>query len=77
VTEGFAQALERQKRQEPPSACTLDGEAEARLIAVRLGKPPAGYGHWTLHLLAEDMVALDIVDAISYETIRRTRKKTA
>ena len=77
VTEGFEQALERQKRQEPPRACTLDGEAEAKLIAMRLGKPPAGYGHGTLHLLAEEMVALDIVEAISYETIRRTLKKKA
>ena len=77
VTEGFEQALERKKRQEPPRACTLDGEAEAKLIAMRLGKPPAGYGHWTLQLLAEAMVALEIVDAISDETIRRTLKKTA
>jgi homeodomain-containing protein len=77
VTEGFEHALERKKRQAPPRACTLDGEAEAKLIAMRLGKPPAGYGHWTLQLLAEEMVALDIVDAISYETIRRTLKKTA
>jgi hypothetical protein len=76
VTEGFEQALERKKRQEPPRACKLDGEAEAKLIALRLGKPPAGYGHWTLQLLAEEMVALEIVDAISYETIRRTLKKT-
>ena len=77
VTEGFEQALERKKRQEPPRACKLDGEGEAKLIAMRLGKPPAGYGHWTLQLLAEEMVALEIVDAISYETIRRTLKKTA
>jgi transposase len=77
VTEGFEQALERKKRQEPPRACKLDGAAEAKLIALRLGKPPAGYGHWTLQLLAEEMVALEIVDSISYETIRRTLKKTA
>jgi hypothetical protein len=77
VTEGFEQALERKKRQEPPRACPLDGEAEAKLIAMRLGKPPAGYGHWTLQLLAEERVALAIVDAISYETIRRTLTKTA
>jgi Homeodomain-like domain len=76
VTEGFEQALERKKRQEPPRACKLDGEAEAKLIALRLGKPPAGYGHWTLQLLADEMVTLEIVDAISYETIRRTLKKT-
>jgi Homeodomain-like domain len=76
VTEGFEQALERKKRPEPPRACKLDGVAEAKLIAMRLGKPPAGYGHWTLQLLADEMVALEIVDAISYETIRRTLKKT-
>ena len=77
VMEGFQEALERKKRQEPPRACKLDGEAEAKLIAMRLGKPPTGYGHWTLQLLAEEMVALEIVDSISYETIRRTLKKTA
>jgi hypothetical protein len=76
VTEGFEHTLERKQRREPPRACKLDGEAEAKLIAMRLGKPPAGYGHWTLQLLAEEMVALEIVDAISYETIRRTLKKT-
>jgi Homeodomain-like domain len=77
VTEGFEQALERKKRGEPPTDSKLDGEAEAKLIAMRLGKPPAGYGHWTLRLLAEEMVALEVVDSISYETVRRTLKKTA
>jgi transposase len=77
VTEGFALALEGKKRREPPTPCKLDGEAEAQLIALRLGKPPAGYGHWTLHLLADEMVALEIVGAISYETVRKVLKKTA
>lgn len=77
VMEGFEQALERKKRPDPPRGCKLDGEAEAKLIAMRLGKPPTGYGHWTLQLLAEEMVALEVVDSISYETIRRTLKKTA
>jgi len=77
VTEGFEQALDRKKRKEPPSACKLDGEAEAKLIAMRLGRPPTGYGRWTLQLLAEEMVTLEIVESISYETIRRTLKKTA
>jgi hypothetical protein len=44
---------------------------------MRLGKPPAGYGHWTLRLLADEMVALEVVDAISHETVRKTLKKTA
>ena len=77
VTEGFEQALERKKRQGAPRECKLDGETEAKLIAMRLGRPPAGYGHWTLQLLAEEMVALEVVDSISYETVRRTLKKTA
>jgi hypothetical protein len=77
VIEGFEQALEHKKRADPPTPCKLDGEAEAKLIAMRLGKPPAGYGHWTLHLLADEMVALEIVDSISHETVRTVLKKTA
>jgi hypothetical protein len=77
VTEGFAVALDGKKRQEPPTPCKLDGQAEAKLIAMRLGKPPAGYGHWTLQLRAEELVALEVVDSISHETVRKTLKKTA
>ena len=77
VTESFTLALDGKKRQEPPTPCKLDGEAEAKRIAMRLGKPPAGYGHWTLHLLADDMVALEVVEAISHETVRKTLKKMA
>jgi len=77
VTESFDMALDGKKRQEPPTPCRLDGEAEAKLIAMRLGKPPAGYGHWTLQLLADEMVTLEVVDSISYETVRKTLKKTA
>jgi hypothetical protein len=77
VTEGFELALEGKKRQAPPTACKLDGAAEAKLIALRLGQPPAGYGHWTLQLLADELVALEIVEAISHETVRQVLKKTA
>jgi hypothetical protein len=77
VTEGFELALEGKKRQTPPTPPKLDGEAEAKLIAMRLGKPPAGYGHWTLQLLADELVALEVVDSISHETVRKTLKKTA
>jgi transposase len=76
VTEGFALALEGKRRREPPTPCKLDGEAEAKLIAMRLGKPPTGYGHWTLRLLADELVALEVVDAISHETVRKVLKKT-
>src|ERR1700741_5159687 len=77
VTEGFDVALEGKKRKEPPTPPNLDGQAEAKLIAMRLGKPPAGYGHWTLQLLADELVALEVVDSISHETVRKTLKKTA
>jgi hypothetical protein len=76
VIEGFEPALEHKKRADPPSPCKLDGEAEAKLIAMRLGKPPAGCGHWTLQLLADEMVTLEIVDSISHETVRKVLKKT-
>ena len=77
VMEGFELALDRKPRPEPPTPCKLDGEAEAKLIAMRLGKPPAGYGHWTLRLLADEIVALEIVASISHETVRKVLKKTA
>jgi hypothetical protein len=77
VREGFELVLEGKKRQEPPTPPKLDGEAEAKLIAMRLGKPPAGYGHWTLQLLADEVVALEIVESISHETVRKVLKKTA
>lgn len=76
VTEGFAAALERKKRETPPTPPRLDGEAEAKLIAMRLGKPPAGYGRWSLRLLAEQLVELEVVDSISPETVRQALKKT-
>ena len=52
VTEGFAQALDGKQRETPPNPPRVDGHGEAKLIAMRLGKPPAGYGRWALHLLA-------------------------
>jgi transposase len=77
VTEGFELALEGKKRPEPATPSKLDGKGEAKLIALRLGKPPAGYGHWTLHLLADELVALEVVDSISHETVRKVLKKAA
>ena len=75
VLEGFEATLERKKRSEPPTPAKLDGKQEAKLIALRLGKPPAGFGRWTLHLLADQLVELEVVDSISHETVRRTLKK--
>ena len=76
VTEGFDAVLNRKKRQTPPRPKILDGQQEAEVIALRLGKPPAGFANWTLRLLADQIVKLEIADSISYETVRRTLKKT-
>jgi transposase len=54
----------------------LDGKAEAHLIALACGDPPAGHARWTLRLLANRMVVLEYCDTLSYETVRRTLKKT-
>jgi len=59
-----------------PSRRRLDGEQEARLLALACSPPPAGRAHWTLRLLADQMVVLEHVESISYETVRRTLKKT-
>jgi transposase len=75
VTEGFDITLHGQARVEPYPKL-LDGEQEAKIIAMRLGPPPAGFANWTLRLLAEQVVALEIVESISHETVRRTLKKT-
>lgn len=54
----------------------LDGKAEAHLVALACGTPPEGRARWTLRLFADRMVALEYVESISYESVRRTLKKT-
>jgi len=76
VEMGFEKALEHAKRATPPVEKILDGEQEAKVIAMRLGEPPTGFGKWTLRLLARKVVELEIAAAISYQTVRRTLKKT-
>lgn len=76
VTDGFDVTLHGKPRVEPRPKL-LDGEQEAKLIAMRLGPPPAGFSNWTLRLLAAQVVALEVVESISHETVRRTLKKTA
>ena len=76
VEYGFQETLERTPRQSPPTAKLLDGEQEAKIIAMRLGDPPTGFGKWTLRLLARKVVELEIAPEVSYQTVRRTLKKT-
>jgi len=77
VTEGFEVALHGKQRETPPVAKKLDGKKEAKLIAMRLGKPPKGFANWSLRLLAERVVELGLTKNISHETVRKTLKKTA
>jgi len=77
VTNGFEIALNGKKRETPPRKKLLDGEQEAKLIAMRLGSPPDGYSNWSLRLLADRVIELEITESISYETVRTTLKKMA
>ena len=61
-------SVQRQRR--------LDGTEEAHLIALTCSAPPTGYEHWSLRLLADKMVELEYVEAVSHETIRQVLKKT-
>jgi len=76
VEDGFAACLDR-KPVMKTKAKKIDGEVEARLIALSCGKAPDGFSKWSLRLLADKMVELKYVDDISYETIRKALKKTS
>lgn len=76
VEEGLEAALERRKPRRQYRR-KLDGDGEAHLIALACQKPPEGRSRWTLKLLADRMVQLEYVDQISYQTVRRTLKKTS
>lgn len=75
VEEGLEAALERRKPRRHYWR-KLDGDGEAHLIALACQAPPEGCSRWTLKLLADRMVELEYVDEISYQTVRRTLKKT-
>jgi len=77
VDRGLEAALDRKKQERPSRERTLDGKAEARLIALRCGEPPEGRTRWTLQLLADKLVELNVVETVSYETVRRVLKKTS
>lgn len=76
IEEGLEAALKWRNVASLPNPPKFDGESEARLIALCCSKPPEGYAHWTLRILADRVVALDIVKDVSHETIRNVLKKT-
>ena len=73
---GGALAATRHKQQERRKARALDGEQEAHLIAITCSAPPQGRKRWSLRLLKERLIAMEIVENIGCETLRRTLKKT-
>ena len=75
VQEGLQAALNRR----PPNReyqRKLDGEQEAHLLALACGRPPEGQARWSLRLLADKLVELEVVGEVSYQTVRRILKKT-
>ena len=75
----FEQGLQAALNRRPPKReyhRKLDGEQEARLVAMACSEPPEGQARWSLRLLADRLVELEIVEDISYQTVRRTLKKT-
>ena len=76
VEQGFEAALERKKQQSASRKRIIDGESEARLLSIACSKPPEGYAKWTMQMLAEELVALKVVDSVSGQTVWRTLKKT-
>jgi len=75
VAQGLEAAVVRKKHTKLSRQRLLDGAKEAHLIALRCGPPPQGQAKWTLQLLADKLVELNVVETISYETVRQTIKK--
>ncbi len=76
VEEGLEAAISRKKRSRPGRKTVITEETEETLVALATGKPPQGYAHWTLRLLADRLVELDAVDSVCHETVRKALKKT-
>jgi transposase len=77
VEEGLEVALGARSHEPRPYLQRLDGKQEAKLIALACGKAPEGRNRWTLRLLAGKMVELQVVERVSYQTVRRVLKKTS
>ena len=75
VERGLDAALERKTRHAPPRTPICNEEVEAKLIALHSSEPPAGHDRWTLRLLADKAVELEIVPALSHESVRQVLKR--
>ena len=72
---GLAETLTFKKREKPSNPTIVTGEREARLVALVCGAPPEGFSRWTLRMIADKAVELDIFPHISRETVRTVLKK--
>ena len=75
ATHGLDYVLRRREHQQPPRKPIVTGEAEARIVALACGEAPDGHARWSIRLLREKVVELEIVESIGRETIRTTLKK--
>lgn len=75
VFRGFEEALERRPQATPRRQPVFDQESEKDVLTLAVSSPPDGHARWTLRLLADEVVRLDIVDSVSHETVRKTLKK--
>ncbi len=76
VTEGFAAALDHRPQPPRPDKVKIKGDVEQQLVRLACSDPPEGRCHWTLSLLADELVALGLVRSVSTETVRQALKKT-
>ena len=76
VLEGLAAALERKKQTKPSRERVLDGRAEAKLVQIACSEPPPGRNRWTITMLADRLVELEVVQSVSATSVQRTLKKT-
>ena len=76
VTEGFPASLDHRPQPARPGKVKIKGDVEQKLVQLACSDPPQGRCHWTLQLLADELVVLGLVEAISVETVRQALKKT-
>ena len=76
VTEGFDVALCRRPQPPRPDKIKIKGDVEQRLVELACSDPPEGSCHWTLQLLADELVALGLLPSVGIETVRLALKKT-
>lgn len=75
-TQGLAVCLRRRVHKRPPRSPIVTGEKEARIVALACSEPPEGYARWTVRLLTEKVIALEILPSVGRETIRTTLENT-